>query len=173
MDVCISLGSNLPSDQGSPSETVARAIEELRLLSLTYCQASSLYETTPVNCPPGAPVFINAVVKMDVADNLEPAALLRQLQAIEQKYGRERSPQANASRSLDLDLISFGSLQTHDPGLHLPHPRAHQREFVLTPLTEVDPDFRLPGFEETVEQQLARLPGDPQLRLLGSYLSEK
>lgn len=172
MEVCISIGSNLASAQGSSKETVARAIEELRLLSLTYCQASSLYETSPVDCPADAPPFINAVVKMDVAETIEPAGFLEMLQAIEKKYGRERPGQPNAPRTLDLDLISFGSVREHRAELELPHPRAHLRAFVLTPLVEVDPDFTIPGFAESAEQLLAQLPSDPRLRILDSYLSE-
>lgn len=173
MEVCISIGSNLASAQGSPEETVARAIEELRMLSLTYCQASSLYETSPVDCSPDAPAFINAVVKMDVAQTMEPSDFLGMLQAIEQKYGRERPQEPNAARTLDLDLISFGSVLAHQAELVLPHPRAHLRAFVLTPLVEVDPYFTIPGFAESAEQLLAALPSDPQLRILDSYLAEK
>lgn len=173
MEVCISIGSNLASAQGSPAEIVARAIEELRMLSLTYCQASSLYETTPVGCAADAPAFINAVVKMDVAKSMEPSDFLGMLQAIELKYGRERPQQPNAARTLDLDLISFGKVRGHRTELELPHPRAHLRAFVLTPLVEVDPDFTIPGFAQTAEQLLAQLPGDPHLRILGSYLSER
>ncbi|MBU14260.1 MAG: 2-amino-4-hydroxy-6-hydroxymethyldihydropteridine diphosphokinase [Gammaproteobacteria bacterium] len=173
MEVCISIGSNLASAQGTSEETVARAIEELRMLSLTYCQASSLYETSPVDCPPDAPTFINAVVKMDVSQSLNPADFLGMLQAIEQKYGRERPQQPNTARTLDLDLISFGLVRVHGAELELPHPRAHLRAFVLTPLVEVDPDFTIPGFAESAEQLLALLPSDPRLRILESYIYEK
>ena len=172
MEVWISIGSNLASAQGSPEEIVARAIQELRMLSLTYCQASSLYETSPVDCSPDAPTFINAVVKMDVAQSMAPAEFLGMLQAIEQKFGRERPQRPNDARTLDLDLISFGMVRAHRAELELPHPRAHLRAFVLTPLVEVDPNFNIPGFAESAEQLLAQLPSDPQLRMLNSYLTE-
>ena len=172
MEVCISIGSNLASVQGSPEEIVARAIQELRMLSLTYCQASSLYETSPVDCSPDAPPVVNAAVKMDVAQSMAPAEFLGMLQAIEQKFGRERPQRPNDARALDLDLISSGMFRAHRAELELPHPRAHLRAFVLTPLVEVDPNFNIPGFAESAEQLLAQLPSDPQLRMLNSYLAE-
>jgi len=96
---------------------------------------SSFYASAPIDAQ--GPDFINAVVEVQTA--LEPMALLQTLQAIEQRYGRQRSYQ-NAPRTLDLDLLMYGQRQLALPDLVLPHPRMHLRAFVLYPLAELWPD---------------------------------
>jgi 2-amino-4-hydroxy-6-hydroxymethyldihydropteridine diphosphokinase len=111
-----------------------------------------------VDCPPGSPPFINAVVGLLPLSDETPQSLLRQLQQLEKEFGRQRGKIRNASRLLDLDLISFGSQIIDSPELVLPHPRAHLRRFVLQPLNQIAPEFILPGQKKTVRELLLSLP---------------
>ena len=106
------------------------------------------------------------MVKMDVEDYIPPWGFLKNLQAIEKYFGRVRGGSRHAARTLDLDLICWGRLILDHPELQLPHPRAHQRAFVLAPMAEIDSGFRLPGFEKTIGQQLASLSGDVGVKRL-------
>jgi 2-amino-4-hydroxy-6-hydroxymethyldihydropteridine diphosphokinase len=144
----IALGSNL----GNPTDLVRRAIEQLQLLSDQPLLKSSLWQSTPVDCPPGSPPFVNAVVGLAPRTAETPATLLRQLQKLEKKFGRRPKKILNEPRPLDLDLIAFGSQTMNSPNLILPHPRAHLRRFVLQPLSEIAPDFVFPGQTKTVRQ---------------------
>jgi 2-amino-4-hydroxy-6-hydroxymethyldihydropteridine diphosphokinase len=150
----IALGSNL----GEPAQIVCQAIERLQTLSAEPLLRSSLCETAPVDCPPGSPRFMNAVVGLLPLPGETPQSLLRQLQQLENEFGRQRGKIRNASRLLDLDLISFGSQIIDSPELVLPHPRAHLRRFVLRPLNQIAPDFILPGQKKTVRELLLSLP---------------
>lgn len=153
----IALGANIDSPVGSPATTVAQAAVELA--SLGEVRVSSLLRSAPVDCPPGSPEFVNAVALVSLRQVLSPLALLDQLQALETRFGRRRlaTQPANAPRPLDLDLISYGALQLQSDRLILPHPRAHQRDFVLAPLAELAPDLVLPGFAVSVQVLLAEL----------------
>jgi 2-amino-4-hydroxy-6-hydroxymethyldihydropteridine diphosphokinase len=168
MDVWVGLGSNLASEFGPPQEIVRRALAELDTLRGHDLSRSSLFCSTPVDCPPGSPDFVNAVVRIDVEERIRPEDFLKSLQAMEKHFGRVRDGNRNAARTLDLDLICWGRLILDQPGLQLPHPRAHQRAFVLAPMAEIDADFRLPGFDHTVAQQLASLGGDVGVKRLVS-----
>jgi 2-amino-4-hydroxy-6-hydroxymethyldihydropteridine diphosphokinase len=127
---------------------------------------SSLWRTTPVDCPPGAPVFVNAVVGLVLRAGETPESLLAKLQALEKQFGRQPKKVLNEPRPLDLDLIAFGNQTRATRGLTLPHPRAHERRFVLQPLSEIAPDLILPGQVKTVAQLLERLPPDANMRQL-------
>jgi len=115
---------------------------------------SSLFETTPVDCPPGSPPFINAIVALHPRQAETPESLLGKLQMIEKEFGRQPKTILNEPRPLDLDLIAFGSARRSTNRLTLPHPRAHLRRFVLEPLAEIAPDFILPGQRKNVGQLL-------------------
>src|SRR5882672_11497532 len=99
----IALGSNL----GAPRENVLRAIEKLHGLSDERLVQSSLYETDPVDCPPGSPRFVNAVVALVPRASETPETLLAKLQALEREFGRRPKQLHNEARPLDLDLIAF------------------------------------------------------------------
>ena len=134
----IALGANL----GDPVATVQAAILALRQLPQTeFVAASSLYRTAPVGLK-HQPDFINAVVQL-VAVAPAPT-LLQTLFEIEARFGRRRSVK-NAPRTLDLDLLLYGDELSDDPQLTLPHPRLHQRAFVLAPLAEIAPQLVIPG----------------------------
>jgi 2-amino-4-hydroxy-6-hydroxymethyldihydropteridine diphosphokinase len=130
----VGIGSNLDD----PQAQVTRAFDELAGLPRTRLKArSSLYRSAPVGHAE-QPDFINAVAALDT--ELSPDTLLRGLQQIENRHGRKRSF-ANAPRTLDLDLLLFGSARIDTGELQIPHPRMHQRAFVLQPLLEIAPDL--------------------------------
>jgi 2-amino-4-hydroxy-6-hydroxymethyldihydropteridine diphosphokinase len=134
----IALGANL----GDPVVTVNAAINALRGLPQTeFIAASSLYRTAPLGLK-NQPDFINAVVEL-IAVSPAPT-LLDSLFAIEESFGRQRSVK-NAARTLDLDLLLYGNAISDDPQVTLPHPRLHERAFVLAPLAEIAPQLRIPG----------------------------
>jgi 2-amino-4-hydroxy-6-hydroxymethyldihydropteridine diphosphokinase len=140
----IGLGANL----ADPVRQVQQGIRELAGLPGTrLIRHSSLYRTAPVG-EPDQPDFVNAVAVLDTA--LSPHELLRELLAVEARHGRVRS-KPNAPRTLDLDLLLFDGQVISEPGLQVPHPRMHQRAFVLVPLIEVTPDALIPGRGSAVE----------------------
>jgi 2-amino-4-hydroxy-6-hydroxymethyldihydropteridine diphosphokinase len=150
----IALGSNL----GDSRRIIRDAMAQLQNLSDRPLLKSSLWQTTPVNCPPGSPLFVNAVVGFAPQKNETPESLLQKLRALEKEFGRTPKMVLNEPRALDLDLIAFGTEIRNSPELILPHPRAHLRRFVLQPLSEIAPDLILPGQSKTISQLLAGLP---------------
>ena len=155
----IALGSNL----AEPVTNIRRAVEALQLLSAKPIRASSLWQTTPVDCPPGSPPFVNAAVALVPQPGETPESLLAKLQALEQEFGRQPKIVLNEPRPLDLDLIAFGKEMRNTPELILPHPRAHLRRFVLQPLAEIAPEFVLPGQRKTIAQLLVSLRSPEQI----------
>ena len=121
---------------------------------------SSLWQTTPVNCPPNSPLFVNAVVGLTPQKSETAESLLQKLRTLEKEFGRASKKVLNDPRPLDLDLIAFGAEIRNQQELVLPHPRAHLRRFVLQPLGEIAPDLILPGQNKTVSQLLAELRGE-------------
>jgi len=139
MKVVIALGSNL----GDRKATLDSAVDALKQI-ISVTKVSSYIETDPVGGPE-QPDYLNAVLIGE--SELEPTDLLLKMQAIELAAGRERLERWGA-RTLDLDLILAGDLVMDTELLTLPHPRAHERRFVLDPWLEVDPQAILPGFGE-------------------------
>jgi 2-amino-4-hydroxy-6-hydroxymethyldihydropteridine diphosphokinase len=155
----VGLGANL----GHARAALIAAREALAALPGTRLVASScLYRSAPIDS--SGPDYFNAVVGLDTP--LSPHELLTALQAIEAAHGRER-PYRNAPRTLDLDLLLHGSTVQDDPTLTLPHPRLHQRAFVLKPLAEIAPALEVPGhgpvaalLPAVAQQGIERCPGD-------------
>jgi 2-amino-4-hydroxy-6-hydroxymethyldihydropteridine diphosphokinase len=154
--VFIALGSNL----GDSRRIILDAVARLQKISDQPMLKSSLWQTTPVNCPPNSPLFVNTVAGFTPQKNETPESLLQKLRALEKEFGRPSKNILNEPRPLDLDLIAFGTETRNSPELILPHPRAHQRRFVLQPLSEIAPDLILPGQSKTVSQLLAELPDE-------------
>ena len=150
----VALGSNL----GDCRRNIQRAMERLEELSDGPLLRSSLWKTAPVDCPPGSPAFVNAVAGLRPRAGETPESLLGKLQGLENDFGRQMKTVLNEPRPLDLDLIAFGSETRAGKELTLPHPRAHQRRFVLQPLSEIAPDLVLPGQKKTVLHLLGELP---------------
>jgi 2-amino-4-hydroxy-6-hydroxymethyldihydropteridine diphosphokinase len=149
--VFIGIGSNL----GDRLAFCQRAILELGQVA-TLRHISSLYETEPVDAPLHAPPqawFYNAVV--EVATSRSPRQMLTHCQEIEQACGRERTI-PKGPRTLDLDILFWGSAILNEADLIVPHPEAHRRSFVLMPLAEIAPTFRHPLLSETMEFLLSR-----------------
>jgi 2-amino-4-hydroxy-6-hydroxymethyldihydropteridine diphosphokinase len=158
----VALGANL----GDPAKTLRDAMARLQKFSDKPILKSSLWQTTPVDCPPGSPKFVNAVAGLAPRGQETPESLLNKLRELETEFGRVPKKIPNEPRPLDLDLITFGNIICQTQHLTLPHPRAHLRRFVLQPLDEIAPDLMLPGQSKTVSQLLASLPaGDPADRL--------
>jgi len=143
--ILISIGSNLSTRDGAPPlETCRAAVKSLaELPDVQLTAVSRWYETDPVP-PSGQPNYINGVARIALAATITPEALLGDLQAIEAKFGRRRG-EANAARTLDLDLIDMEGLVREFPDPILPHPRAHLRAFVLLPLLDVAPGWVHPA----------------------------
>jgi 2-amino-4-hydroxy-6-hydroxymethyldihydropteridine diphosphokinase len=153
MPVYIALGSNL----GDSTSTIEHAFVELQKLSDRPIQQSSLWRSTPVDCPPGSPDFINAVISLEPLEGETPESLLAKLQALEVKFGRSSKEVLNEPRPLDLDIIAFGEEIRETIQLTLPHSRWHQRRFVLEPLSEIAPKSILTGQSRPVIQLLSEL----------------
>jgi len=142
-DAYVGLGSNL----GDRAAEIERALGEIAALpSTTIVARSSLYRSAPLAASGGE--YLNAVVQLRTG--LAPLALLHALQAIERAHGRER-PFANAPRTLDLDLLLYGDIVLASDELTLPHPRLHERAFVLVPLAEIAPGLVVPGRGRVVD----------------------
>ena len=137
----IGLGANLED----PATQVERAMEELtRVPDSRLSARSSLYASAPVGYAE-QPDFINAVAALET--RLSPRALLEAMLDIEHTHGRNRTFR-NAPRTLDLDLLLYGAAHFHEENLTLPHPRMHERAFVLLPLLEISPGLKIPGHGE-------------------------
>jgi 2-amino-4-hydroxy-6-hydroxymethyldihydropteridine diphosphokinase len=121
---------------------------------------SSIYETSPIDCEPGAAPYLNAVIELNFAG--PPVALLDQLLAIEKQMGRPSKRPRNAPRRIDLDVLYVGNRVLNNPEIIIPHPRLSQRRFVLLPLSEIAPDLILAGQTATVRTLLKELqdPGE-------------
>lgn len=138
----IALGSNL----GDRGQTLQAAVQELTSTpGIAHVVVSAWYESIAVTVEgpdPSAPPYLNGVLSADVA--LSPRELLAVLHSIEARHGRERLERW-AARTLDLDIVTFGDYRSSDSELTLPHPRAHERSFVLVPWLDIEPDAVLPG----------------------------
>jgi len=154
--ILIALGANLPSRYGSPVQTMRAALQALKKTEVRIIAASRIWQTSPVPVS-DQPDYYNAVVQIETEQS--PAALLATMQAIEQDFGRTRHIQ-NAARVLDMDLLAYNDQIIDRPGLIVPHPRMHQRGFVLLPLYDVAPDWIHPVLQETLAILMAALPED-------------
>jgi 2-amino-4-hydroxy-6-hydroxymethyldihydropteridine diphosphokinase len=160
--VLVALGANL----GQPAVQIREAFQRLAALSATPVRQSSLWNTSPMDCPPDSPSFVNAAAVLTPHPGATPEAWLAELQALEREFGRRPKVILNEARPLDLDLIAWEGITRDTPQLILPHPRATLRRFVLAPLAEIAPEFCLVPGGPTVRQLLDRLPDAGDVRRL-------
>ena len=161
--VFVAIGANLPGPAGDALATCQWAAARLSgLCGLRLAGLSRWYRTRPVPAS-DQPDYVNGVAQLMGA--VDPASLLRALQALEADGGRMRTV-ANAARSLDLDIAAMGGLVRAAPHPVLPHPRMHERRFVLVPLHDLAPGWRHPVLGRTVAALVAGLPPDPAMRVI-------
>lgn len=160
--ILIGLGSNLASPPAeTPLATLRAALAELPRHGIAVTARSSWYLSEPVPSS-DQPWFVNGIAA--IASSLGAASLLDRLLAIEAAFGRRRTL-PNAARTLDLDLLDHDGCFSDTPRLVLPHPRLHERRFVLEPLGEVAPGWRHPRLGLTAAELLARLPAQAVRRI--------
>ncbi len=157
MIALVGIGANLGDARANVADALARLEAQPGCCMVA---ASSLWRTAPIDST--GDDYINAVAMLETT--LDAHALLAALQAIEAAHGRER-PYRNAPRTLDLDLLLYGDQVIDTPDLTVPHPRMHERAFVLAPLLELDPDIVIPGrgraadyLSNVADQAITRLP---------------
>jgi 2-amino-4-hydroxy-6-hydroxymethyldihydropteridine diphosphokinase len=161
--ILIAIGANLPGPHGeAPLATCRAAAEALRSLpGLRFIACSRWYVTAPVP-PSEQPDYVNGMARLE--GEADPAWLLSRLHGIEAAAGRRRGVR-NAPRTLDLDLIDVNGLLRDAPDPVLPHPRAHERAFVLTPLADIAPDWVHPRLNLPLSALLSALPAGGVERL--------
>lgn len=163
--VLIGLGSN----RGDSAAIVREAMARLRAYASGAVRCSSLWRTSPVDCPPGSDDFINAAAAFEPGAGLSPESLLAALKSLEAEYGRPSRRMRNAPRELDLDLLLFGDEVRDLADFVLPHPRAADRLFVLAPAAEILPHAVWPGTGRTIGALVAGLRTDERVeRLAGT-----
>jgi 2-amino-4-hydroxy-6-hydroxymethyldihydropteridine diphosphokinase len=151
--ILIALGSNLPSVAGPPEATLGRALERFPQEGMTVRTVSSYYRSKAWP-DPGDPPFVNAVARIETAR--DPADLLGTLKDLERAFGRTLGAR-NAPRPLDLDILDYdGRIEAGPP--MLPHPRLHERGFVLIPLRDIAPEWRHPISDRSVSELIETLP---------------
>jgi 2-amino-4-hydroxy-6-hydroxymethyldihydropteridine diphosphokinase len=153
MKVGIALGSNL-GDRLANLRAARKAVVDLGANSASVL-VSPVYETEPVGCEPGANKFLNAV--LEIEDDGDPTDLLQKLIRIEESLGRDPNHARNVSRKIDIDLLYAGQLNVENDRLQLPHPRLHQRKFVLQPLADIRPNLIFPNQTKSVRELLAQI----------------
>lgn len=152
--IFIALGANLPSRHGSPLETLIAARNAMGRKGVSVQASSRVWLTAPVPVS-DQPFYHNAVIQVET--NMDPRALLSCLAGIENDFGRVRVKR-NEARVLDLDLISYRDCLIGVDDLIIPHPRLHQRAFVLMPLRDIAPSWVHPGLQKSVPTMIADLP---------------
>jgi 2-amino-4-hydroxy-6-hydroxymethyldihydropteridine diphosphokinase len=160
--ILIALGANLPGRFGSPQAMLEAALQRLPGLGVFPLACSAWYETAPVPAS-DQPNYVNAVALVDSIHDAE--GTLRVLHAVEDDFGRVRA-ERNAARVVDLDLIDFHG-EVREAAPILPHPRMHERAFVLVPLKDVAPEWRHPVLDRDVATLIAALPGGQAIRRIG------
>lgn len=158
--VLVALGSNL----GDSVAVLQEAMDRLQEFSAEPVRRSSLWTSSPVDCPPDSPGFVNAAASLRPLPGETPESLLHRLQDLEREAGRRPKKVHNEARPLDLDIIAWGDLTMRTDFLVLPHPRAHLRRFVLQPLAEIAPESVLPGTGHSIAELLNAAPPDPGMR---------
>jgi dihydropteroate synthase len=158
--IFIALGANLPSEFGSPYATIKRAVSEISKNDMAILYQSPVYLTAPVPIS-DQPWYHNAVI--GVTTKKSPEQLIQILQSIETKFGRVRT-ERNAPRLIDLDIVSYHDAVLNSDELTIPHPRAHERAFVLCPLRDIAPNWIHPVSKKSLSQLIDELPKEQEIK---------
>ena len=156
----IAFGANLSSDFGTPEQTLYKALEVLPARGVGVLRVSSLWLSAHVPIS-DQPWYHNGVAEIDAS--FDPHGLLKVLKSIEEEFGRV-TRERNAARVLDLDILAFDDVVMDGDSLQIPHPRAHERAFVLYPLNEIAPDWVHPVSGLTPSQMIADLPEGQEIK---------
>ncbi len=161
--ILIAFGANLPTGEyGAPADTLKAALERLAEDGdISVAAVSPFYETAPVPVS-DQPWYVNGVARLETALNAHD--LLARLHMVEAEFGRVRR-ERNEARAIDLDLVAYGNdLLIEEGGIQVPHPRMHQRAFVLLPLRDIAPDWQHPQLHRSVDDLISDLPADQEIR---------
>ncbi len=162
--IYIALGANLPSQFGAPAQTLSRAVSVLEKRDVEVIQRSSVWLTAPVPFDPDVPDYHNAVIA--VQTDLVADDLLQLMLDIEEEFGRVRSYK-NAPRLLDLDLIAYHDDVIKDgERLIVPHPRMHERSFVISPLLELSKNWSHPVSGRNISELVQDIPEDQDAKIM-------
>lgn len=158
--IVIALGANLPSIYGSPRETIKRAITEIAKHNIRVLYQSPIYLTAPVPIS-DQPWYHNAVI--GVSTDQSPSDLLKTLQSIENNFGRVRA-ERNAPRVIDLDIVAYNDVVQNNEDLILPHPRMHERAFVLYPLRDIARNWVHPVSRKNINDLISHIPAGQDIK---------
>jgi len=162
--IYIALGANLPSRYGTPAETLIAAKAALQACGVVIKHSSNIWLTAPVPFDPGVPYYHNAVIAVETT--LPAAKLLELMLEIESDFGRVRT-ERNAPRLIDLDLIAYrDEVIKQGDFLILPHPRMHERAFVLRPLHEITPTWLHPVMNISIDELIQALPDGQEAKII-------
>jgi 2-amino-4-hydroxy-6-hydroxymethyldihydropteridine diphosphokinase len=150
--VYLSLGSNV----GERERMLQSALDLLNASGIVIKRVSSVYETEPVDFKEQRS-FLNLAAEAET--ELFPMMLLTRIQKIELALGRKRAGPPKGPRTIDIDILLYGAVRVHSAALTIPHPRMHERRFVLEPMSELAPDLRHPELRGTMRQLLAQVEG--------------
>ena len=159
--IYIGLGANLPGQSGDPELTLNAAVKAIEDRGYRLIARSSIWLSAPVPYNETQPWYRNAVIA--ISSENSPQDVLRDMLAIEAEFGRVRTI-PNAPRVLDLDILAYDEQCCEAPGLNLPHPRLHERAFVLYPLREIAPDWVHPRLGQSVKNLISTLPPGQDIR---------
>lgn len=166
MRLALGFGSNLGDRLANLTSARRWAETHLHQVKSAPLLASSVYESSPMECEDGTPPFYNAVMELECS--MEPEDILDLCQEQEVRAGRPADHAFHAPRTLDLDLLYYGDLQLQTSRLTLPHPEIDKRLFVLAPLAEIVPEKILPGCPKGIQARLEKLPDGDSLRIVTS-----
>ena len=151
--ILLGLGANLPSTYGSPEDTLKSAVIALKERNITICSASHIWISAPIPAS-DQPDYRNAT--LHVKTSLDSRALLKTLHAIEEEFGRQRDVR-NEPRILDLDILAYHNEIIEESNVTIPHPRLHERAFVLYPLQEIAPEWTHPKTGRSIHEMIQSL----------------
>lgn len=160
--ILLALGANLPGSHGTPEETLTRAMASIVINNIKILARSRIWISEPVP-KSDQPEYRNAVLSIET--HYKPEVLMQVLQTIERDFGRSRLYK-NEARILDIDILAYKNVVIEEGDLQLPHPRLHERAFVLYPMREIAPGWRHPSMGMSVNEMIESMPQGQIIRPL-------